>query len=156
MQYLGYCTVCNSFNPSHLFNPKHRKLTPNKDKSAIRVTPLSLLFSLCLSATQKNKKLSLSSDLSLPKIQKLSHTIAQSPWLQLVAIASHTSTTDEVPVHFCLSPSATGGAIVGATTTGGRQVLLSFSFIFLFVSFCICLLDVSGSLRVLFSDWVSF
>ena len=27
--------------------------------------------------TQKNKKLSLPSDLSLPKIQKLSHTIAQ-------------------------------------------------------------------------------
>ena len=56
MQYLGYCMVCNSFNPSRLFNRMHRKLTPNKDRSAICVTPLSLLFSLCLSATQKNKK----------------------------------------------------------------------------------------------------
>ena len=130
--------VCNSFNSSRLFNPMHRKLTPNKDRSAIRVTPLSLLFSLCLSATQKNKKLPLSSDLSLPKIQKLSHTIAQSPWLQLATTASHTSTTGRVSICSYLSPSAAGGAIVGAATTGGRRVLLYFSllpFLFYF-SFC--------------------
>ena len=94
--------------------------------------------SLCLLATQKNKKLSLSLDLSLPKIQKLSHTIAQSPWLQLAVTASHTSTTSGVLVHSCLFPSAAGGAIVGATTSSGCRVLLSFSllsFLFYF-SFC--------------------
>ena len=31
-----------------------------------------------------------------------------------------------------------------------------FSFIFLFVSLFICLLEVTESFRVLFSDWVSF
>ena len=41
--------------------------------------------------------------------------------------------------------------------TGSSLSLYSlFSFIFLFVSLFICLLEVTESLRVLFSDWVSF
>ena len=98
VQYLGYCMVCNSFNPSRLFNPMHRKLTPNKDRPAIRLTPFLFFF---LSAFQlpKKTKSCLSSDLSLPKIRKPSHTIAQSPWLQLADTASHTSTTSGVPIR---------------------------------------------------------
>ena len=115
----------------------HRKLTPNKDRPAIRLTPF--LFSF-LSAFQlpKKTKSCLSSDLSLPKIRKPSHTIAQSPWLQLATTASYTSTTGGVSICSYLSPSAAGGAIVSAATTGGRRVLLPFSllsFLFYF-SFC--------------------
>ena len=131
--------LCNSFNPSRLFNPMQRKLTPNKDRSAICMTPLSLLFSLCLSATQKNKKLSLSSDLSLPKIQKLSHTIAQSPRLQLAATTSHTSTISGVPVRSCLSPSVLSSVPPPLVAAGSSSLslycLFSFIFLFLFFSF---------------------
>ena len=75
MQYLGYCMMCNSLNPSRLFNPMHRKVTPNKDRSAIRMTPLSLLFSLYLSATQKKKqkKLSFFRSFSTQNSKTLSH-----------------------------------------------------------------------------------
>ena len=54
--FISRVLMCNSLNPSHLFKPMHRKVTPNKDRSTIRMTPLYLLFSLYLSATQKNKK----------------------------------------------------------------------------------------------------
>ena len=149
--FISRVLMCNSLNPSHLFKPMHRKVTPNKDRSTIRMTPLYLLFSLYLSATQKNKKKNyFSLDLSLPKIQKLSHTIAQSPWLQLANTVSHTSVTDGVPIHSCLSRSTAGGAIVGAATTGGRRVLLYFSllpFLFYF-SFCFSFYLPSRS------DWI--
>ena len=95
--------------------------------------PFLCSFLSAFQLPKKKKKLPLSSDLSLPKIQNLSHTIAQSPWLQLAAIVSHTSTTGGVPVRSCLSPLAVGGAIIDATTIGGHRVLLSFSLLsFLF------------------------
>ena len=58
-----------------------------------------------------------------------------------------------------LSPSAAKGAIAGATTTGGRRVLLPFSllsFLFYF-SFCFSFyLPFRSDWIVLFSDCVSF
>ena len=72
VQYLGYCTGCNSCNSSHRLNLMLRKLTCHMSKLAIRVlqiSPISLLFSVFTSAAvytpNLNFRNSLSSLLSL-------------------------------------------------------------------------------------------
>ena len=169
MQYLGYCTAYNSFNRNRLFKPTHKQLTPGKDSSSICVTPpsalafFSFLFAFPIpkkkkkTKKQKTKRNCLSSDLSLSKIQKLSRTIAIFLWLQLAATASHAS-------------AAGGSSGTFLSLSFGRwscyrrchhhwwppgpplSLYCLFSFIFLFVSLSICLLGVTESLRVLFSD----
>ena len=69
MQYLGYCTVCNFFNPSHSIDLMLKNWTTQSDTSASHVTLffstqflLSLFF--MLTPIQKFQKLSLT--LSLP------------------------------------------------------------------------------------------
>ena len=130
----------------------HRKLTPNKDRPAIRLTPFLFSFLSAFQLPKKTKNPLFLQIFLYPKFKTLS---------QHCSISMATASRHCVPhLHYrrssCLSPSATGGAIVGATTTGGHQVLLTFSFIFLFVSLFICLLEVTEFLRVLFSYWVSF
>ena len=157
----GIHILCNRFNPNRLFNPTHKKLTPKQF-----INPCGTPFCPCsfLSAFQlpmKTKRNSLSSDLSLYKIQKLSNTIAESSWLQLAATASHSSTAGGSSGTFlCLS--------FGRWRCYPRchhhwwppgpplSLYCLFSFIFYFFSHFIFLFEVTESLRVLFSDWVSF
>ena len=86
VQYLGYCTVCNSFNLNPYFNLMDISMTHHRATSSIRVTNFTHFFTL-FSTPFFFLKFQKTLSPSLSSIRSFSRT----PWLQLAATAFHST-----------------------------------------------------------------